>query len=182
MPERPPPRYVGVRTYQDRLGRYSFRYPTGWQELDLEDRDGARFSPNPDDPETSFTGWAIELEQAVVAADLEVLRAGVNEGIAQLADCHVEAEVDTVIGNLIRFERELTFRDGDAIRKRKFWMLYVDKWLIMLTWQGSSEEEFNYWLPMANYSFATFQLPSALWFATDPDVNKRPGATPGPEE
>ena len=44
------------------------------------------------------------------------------------------------------------------MRKRKQWLLYVDIWLIVLTWQGSSPEEYEYWLPMGNYAFATFNL------------------------
>jgi len=167
MTDRPPPRFVGVSTYQDKLGRYSFRFPTGWQQLDLEDRDGARFVPNADDPETALTGWVIELEHLVVAEDLDELRAGVNQGLAQLADCQVVTETETVFGNLIRFEREFTFRESNARRQRRFWMLYLDKWLIVLVWQGSNETEFTYWLPMANYAFQTFRIPDALWFATD---------------
>jgi hypothetical protein len=109
-----------------------------------------------------------------VAEDLEHLRLGVSEGLAQLADCKVEAASEVVLGNLIKFERVFTFRVDGAVRKRKLWMLYVDKWLIVLTWQGSSEEEYEYWLAMANYSFATFNLPEALWFATDRDLGGHP--------
>lgn len=170
MAERQPPRFYGVTTYQDPLGRYSFRYPTGWLTFDLEGRDGIRVAPSDDDPETWFTAWVTPLDEAVVAEDLDTLRGGVIEGLASLSDCTVESESEIVLGNLIKFERVFSFRDGEAVRKRKFWILYVDKWLIMLTWQGSSEEEFEYWLPMANYAFATFNLPEALWFATDRDL------------
>jgi hypothetical protein len=46
----------------------------------------------------------------------------------------------------------------------------VDKWQIALTYQGSSPEEYEYWFALANYSFATFTIPEALWFATDRDL------------
>jgi hypothetical protein len=173
MTTRQPPRFYGVTTYQDPLGRYSFRFPTDWLRFDLEGRDGIRVAPSADDPETWFTAWVIPLEEPAVAEDLEILRAGVADGLARLADCAVESESEVVLGNLIRFERVFTFRDGEATRKRKFWILYVDKWQIMLTWQGSSEEEFEYWLPMANYAFATFSIPEALWFATDRELFAR---------
>jgi hypothetical protein len=42
--------------------------------------------------------------------------------------------------------------------------------LIVIAYQGSSVEEYAYWLAMANYSYATFYLPEALWFATDRDL------------
>lgn len=173
MTTRQPPRFYGVTTYQDPLGRYSFRFPTDWLQFDLEGRDGIRVAPRSDDPETWFTAWVVPLEEPAVAEDLETLRAGVADGLARLAECKVESESEIVLGNLIRFERVFTFRDGEAVRKRKFWILYVDKWLIMLTWQGSSEEEFEYWLPMANYAFATFNIPEALWFATDRELFAR---------
>ena len=170
MATRQPPQFRGVSTYQDPLGRFSFRYPTDWQQFDLEGREGVMFAPNADDLQTSFTAWVTPLEHAVVAEDLEHLRAGVSEGLAKLADCKVDSASDVVLGNLIKFERVFTFRDDGALRKRKLWLLYVDKWLIVLTWQGSSEEEYEYWLAMANYSFATFNLPEALWFAIDRDL------------
>jgi len=170
MTQRPPPRFTGVTTYQDPKGRYSLRFPTDWQRYDLEGREGIRYAPRTDDPDTWFTAWVSKLEEKVVAEDLDDLKAGVQEGLEQLTDCVVASESDVVLGNLIKFERIFTFRENGAIRKRTVWLLYVDVWLISLTWQGSSEEEYEYWLPMANYAYATFNLPEALWFATDRDL------------
>jgi hypothetical protein len=39
-----------------------------------------------------------------------------------------------------------------------------------LTLHGSSPEENQYWFAMANYAFLTFEIPEALWFATDRDL------------
>src|SRR5262245_49790841 len=169
MAQRPPPRFVGVITYRDRLGRFSIRYPTGWAEFTLQDQDGVMYAPNPDDLATSFTAWVTPLEHPAVAEDLDSLRDAVCEGLAQLPDCVIESEYDVPLGNALKLERVFTFREGDAIRKRKQWLFYVDTWLMVLTWQGSSPEEYEYWLAMANYCFATFTLPEALWFATDPE-------------
>jgi hypothetical protein len=159
-----------VTTYQDPQGRFSFRYPTHWQHADLEGREGTMYLPNPDDPHTSISAWIAPLEHAVVAEDLEELRLGVNEGLEKLPESQIEAASEAVLSNLIKFERVVSFRDDGATRKRKTWILYVDTWLIVLTWQGSTVEEYDYWLAMASYSFATFQLPEALWFATDRDL------------
>lgn len=168
--QRQPPRFYGVTTYQDHLGRFSIRYPTTWEKLDLEGRDGARFVPNPADPETNFTIWVSGLDTKVIAEDLEVLREGVQDGLDALDDVVLESENDVVLGNLLKFEREYAFRDQGSTRKRKQWLLYVDTWLMVLTWQGSDPDEYDYWLAMANYSFATFHLPEALWFFTDRDL------------
>jgi hypothetical protein len=134
------------------------------------DREGVMFSPPVGDPYTSFSAWVSKLDESIVAEDLDDLRAGVNEGLTELPECQVEAGSESVLSNLIKFERVFTFREDGATRKRKVWLLYVDTWLIVLTWQGSSPDEYAYWLPMANYSFATFNLPEALWFATDRDL------------
>lgn len=170
MTTRQPPRFSGVTTYRDPLGRFSLRFPTDWHQFDVEGKEGVMYLPSLDDPETSFAAWVSQLEHAVVAEDLEELKIGVDEGLAQLTDSNVEAASEVVLGNLIKFERIFTFHQGEAIRRRKIWILYVDTWLIVLTWQGSSPEEYEYWFSMANYSFATFLIPEALWFATDRDL------------
>jgi hypothetical protein len=170
MINRPAPRFTGVRTYKDRLGRFSFRYPTGWAEFTLTEQDGVQYAPRTDDPYTSFSAWPTALDEKVVAEDLDTLRGAVDAGLTRLDDVAVESSYEIVLGNLLKFERVFTFRENGSLRKRKIWLLYVDTWLIVLTWQGSSPEEWEYWLPMANYTFATFDIPQALWFATDRDL------------
>ena len=128
------------------------------------------FSPEPDNPQTWFAAWVTQLDESVVAEDLEDLRPGVDEGLSQLPGSQVESASQDVFGNLIRFDRIFTFQENGATRKRRLWILYVDKWLIVLTWQGSSPEEYQYWISMANYIFGTFNIPDALWFATDRDL------------
>jgi hypothetical protein len=156
--------------------------PEGTQLVPPEDvaaREGIGFFPDPADRYTVFTAWAAPLGQRVVAEDLDVLKSGVDEGILSLAECRIEKASETVLGNLIRFERVYTFLAPDApdrpagvagaIWKRKQWLLYVDRWLICLTWQASSLEAYDYWYAMANQSFLTFEIPQALWFFTDRD-------------
>ena len=170
MTGRPPPRFYGVTTFRDPLGRFSFRYPTHWQRSDLEGKDGIRVSPTAADPDTWITASAEPLEVQVVAEDLESLTKGIAEGLAALPDCVVEEQSEVILGNLIKFDRVFTFNESGNVRKRKFWILYVDKWQIILSWQGSTPDEYEYWLPMAVYAYNTFELPEALWFATDRDL------------
>jgi hypothetical protein len=174
MTDRPArPRWTGIDTYIDPQGRYTFRIPSDWYRFELDPGiEGVMFSPEPADPQTYISSWARKLETSVVAEDLPVLRGGVAEGLAQLADCQVESEQDGTYGNLIKFERVFTYRDGEATRKRKIWIMYVDYWQIILTYQGSSPEEWEYWLPMGNYAFHHFTIPPELWFATDRDLSK----------
>ncbi|MBA3943254.1 MAG: hypothetical protein H0X37_01675 [Herpetosiphonaceae bacterium] len=172
MRERRPAHFIGVRTYEDPKGRFYFRYPTDWAEFELDDnREGIMYVPEAEDLVTNFSAWVSELDHPVVAEDLEDLRQGVDAGLASLTECNVEAESQDALGNLVKFERIFTFHEGDAIRKRKLWILYVDKWLIVLTFQGYSEEAYDHWLAMANYSFDTFNIPAELWFSVDRDLS-----------
>lgn len=170
MTARQPPQFSGVDTYQDPLGRFSFRFPTHWHRFDLEGREGVMYRPMLEDEHTSLTAWVSRLEHAVVAEDLADLRTGIGEGLATLPGCHVEAESEVVLGNLIKFERIYTYLDQGIRRKRKVWIMYVDTWLMVLAWQGRDEEEYEYWLAMVNYTFHFFTIPEALWFATDRDL------------
>ncbi len=165
------PRFTGVSTYQDPVGRFSFRYPSDWHQFELdEDREGVLFSPEEDDPKTYFAAWVSKLDDHVVAEDEETIREGIEAGLAQLPGCEVETRKDDLLGNLVKLERIYTFEEEGAVRKRRVWTLYVDTWRIVLVWQGSTVGEYDYWLPMGNYSFATFEIPEALWFATDRDL------------
>ena len=72
-----------------------------------------------------------------------------------------------------------------AVRKRKQWLLYVDRWLLCLTWQGASAPAYEHWFAMANQSFLTFEIPQALWFFTDRELlatlpGGRDGGAAGP--
>ncbi|HEY8455780.1 MAG TPA: hypothetical protein VIL34_09310 [Actinopolymorphaceae bacterium] len=174
------PRFVGVTTYQDPLGRFWFRYPSDWRVYDLtDDREGVMFAPNEADnvpneenpsPKTYFAAWVSKLGEHVVAEDLPVLQEGLEAGLKQLPGVEVEKAKDDVFGNLVKLERIYEFDDGGERRKRRTWTLYVDYWQIVLVFQGETPEEYKYWLPMGNYSFATFNIPEELWFATDRDL------------
>ena len=171
MKERRPARYIGVDTYQDPGGRFLFRYPIDWTRSELTgNREGVAFMPEDDDPLTAFSAWISPLELPVVAEDYGDLRQGVQEGLAQLAELNVEHEADDLLGNLVKFERIFTFREDGVTRKRKQWIMYVDKWLLVVTWQGSDLEAYDYWFAMANYAFNTFNINEYLWFATDRDL------------
>ncbi|SDE42967.1 hypothetical protein [Auraticoccus monumenti] len=171
------PRFSGITTFTDEDGRYEFRHPSGWVRSDLDlDLDGVIVRPEVDDESTYFAVAVTDLGVAVLAEDLETLRAGFDDGVAQLPDVVVEASSDTTYNNIVRLERTFTFSEDGATRKRRVWALCADRWQFVVAFQGSTVEEFAYWLPMGNYCFTAFQLPHALWFATDPAVSTGPDA------
>ncbi|QGN32022.1 hypothetical protein [Microlunatus sp. Gsoil 973] len=170
------PHFTGIHTYQDPQGRFEFRHPWGWQESELEDdRDGVIVSPEDADNDTWFAVWVTALDTSVEAADLPVLKEGFDAGLARLAGVEIQEGNDKTYNNIVRLERVLIFTEGAIRRKRRVWALYADQWQFVVAYQGATEDEYAYWLPMGNYCFTSFNLPSALWFATDPAVYKRPG-------
>lgn len=173
MTNRETPKFTGITTFVDPQGRYSFRYPTDWNVFELADgRDGVLVSPYKDSPQTFFSVWISPLEYPATAEDFDELRAGVDEGLEQLEDCQVLSSFNDHYGDLIKFERLITFREGDKTRKRRFWIMYVNKWLFVVTLQGESIEDYQYWVAMANHSFHSFTLPPELWFLTDRNLNE----------
>jgi len=175
MTERPTrtgrPRFTGVTTYADPDGRYEFRHPSDWfRDRLADDLDGVIVGPDRADQATHFAVAVRDLGVAVTAEDLSLLRDGFEEGLAALPDVSVEAVADTTYNDIVKVERTLTFTDEGEVRKRRVWSMYADHWQFIVVFQGATVEEFHYWLPMGNYCFTSFQLPMALWYATDPAI------------
>lgn len=175
MSQRQRPRFTGVDTYIDPGGRFTFRFPKGWHQFELEDdREGVLFAPDPAAPRTWFAVWVERLEEHVVAEDYDDLRSGVEEGLAALPAFRLEEERDDLLENLVKFERIFTFDENGVTRKRKLWILYVDIWQIVATFQAENEAEWEHWFAMGNHSFHSFNIPTELWFSVDRDLQ---GAT-----
>ncbi len=173
--DRPPrPRFTGVDTFIDPKGRYQFRFADDWIYYELDGHpEGVMYSPYPNQvtPKTFVSAYATPLEFEVVAEDMADLSAAVQEGLQQFPGLSIEQSADDAYGNLLKFDRTFTFQDGDAVRKRHTWILYVSTWQIVFAYQGESVEDYEYWLPMGNTMFFHVKIPDALWFATDRDLN-----------
>ncbi|MDQ3328700.1 MAG: hypothetical protein M3506_09285 [Chloroflexota bacterium] len=163
------PLFRGIEAYSDPNGRYTFWIPSEWHRFQpAGDQDGIIFSPYPSTPPvTWFSVLISELPGTVVAEDLEVVREGVDEGLSLLKNCAVESASEDVLNNMLKFERIYTFDEDGVTRKRRVWILYVDRWLMVVAWQGETVEEYQHWLMMPNYSFSTFDISEVLWFASD---------------
>jgi hypothetical protein len=159
------PSFTGLEIYRDLTYRYSLLYPMGWHQLELETTDGAGviLSPTPDDIANSFSIEARDLGVTVTPEDLETLREGFWEGIESLPDVHVEAEDDFGIGDTVSIEATVTYRDDDAIRKRRVRLVYRGSTQVRLIAQAASAADYAYWEPMLNQMMRTFQY--ADWWA-----------------
>lgn len=168
---RPTPKFIGIDTYRDPMGRYTVRFPIDWHQFDIDfGRDGKLFSPSASNTNTYVAVWVEQMEFSADGKDAPVLAKSFNQGLSQLADCTILEQDDVVIGNLIKLERFYTFNDNGVIRKRKVWAMYVGKWLMVLTFQGETVEEWEHWYAMANQSFHHFVIPPELFFAMDKDL------------
>jgi hypothetical protein len=98
------------------------------------------------------------LATSVRPDDRDVLREGIQEGLAQLPNLAVEFAQASCDGGLIAFERIHTFQEGQQTRKRRIWLLYDGNTLYSLLSQGSSQSAHEHWLSMLNYCHLTFQL------------------------
>ena len=152
------PAFEGLVLEQNEQWRYYFWYPKGWHRYDLSDgRVGALCSPQIE-PTTFFSVEAQALPVSVQPDDLDALREGVQEGLAQLPGLDVESAQESCAGGLIAFERIYTFQDGGVIRKRRIRLLYSADKLYSLISQGGSEQAYARYLSMLNYCQLTFQL------------------------
>jgi hypothetical protein len=161
------PVFTGLVVHRDLKYRYSFLFPEGWYDYELES-DGGRgriFTPYQDDVVTSFSVEARDLGTKLTEEDLPTLREGLERGLLSLADLAIEKKEDYAIGDLIGFEYWFTFRDteSDTIRKRWLRLAYQGQIQVRLIAQGADPERFDYWLPMFNQAMRTFQF--ADWWA-----------------
>jgi len=176
---RPTPKFVGVDTFRDHLGRFTVRYPSDWHLFDIDfGRDGKLFSPSASNTQTYVAVWIDKLDVTAHGDDAPALAKAFNQGLQQLDACTIIEQDDVVIGNLIKLERFYTYNDNGVTRKRKVWAMYVSHWLMVLTYQGETVEEWEHWYPMANQSYFHFVIPMELWFAADRDLNQKGATTP----
>ena len=164
MPDRPyPPSFTGLLLHREpRLG-YSFFVPDGWHRQEIEGANDAEsmsvmYVPSVDDPLTGFSAEGRDLELEVTPEDFPALQAGFLSGLRKMPGSRLESHEGETIGPLITLEARHTFREGKVIRKRWVRLLYQRALQVRLIAQGSTVEEFDYWLPMFFESMRTFRF------------------------
>lgn len=171
------PSFTAMCLYRDVANNCSFFYAEGWQAFPLDDPAGGTvLLPDLDDPETSLSFQARDVGTEVRAADLATLRAGFMRGLRGLPGCKIESRETESVGALITMEARLTFRDGEAIRKRWVRLAYQGRTQARLIAQGSTPDRFAYWEPMFFQAMRTFQF--ADWAGQIMDVEGTPEREP----
>jgi hypothetical protein len=154
----PRPAFTGLIAHRDPVAGYSLLLPDGWQRTDLPEDGGTLYSPDPTDPTTGLEVNGHDLGTEVQARDLPALRRGFLNGLRQLPGCQIEQQEDTAIGTLLTLEARLTYRDGEATRKRWVRLLYQGRTQVRLLAEGSTVERFGYWEPMFFTAFRTVKF------------------------
>lgn len=153
------PAFEGLNLEQNEEWRYHFWYPKGWHRYDLTgDQAGVLCSPNAQNPTTYFSVETQRLPVAARPEDVDVLRQGIEEGLASLPGLNVESADESSSGARLVFERVFTFEDDGVVRKRHIRLIYVGATLYSLIAQGEDEHAYTYWLSMLNYIYRTFEL------------------------
>jgi hypothetical protein len=157
---RPPPAFRGIAVHREPRYRCSLLIPEGWTALELESEHGSGviFRPDPADEATSFSLEGRDLGLEVGRRDLTALKSGFLTGLRQMPGSEVEQHEAEAIGRLITMEARLTFRAGDAVRKRWVRLLYQGRVQVRLIAEGSSPEEFDYWEPMFYQAMRTIRF------------------------
>lgn len=157
--ERPRPAFTALVVYRNPEYRFSFLYPEGWHQSELETDAlmGVIFSPRPDDTDTSFSVEVREMGFAVVEEDLPDLLAGVRDTFRALPEVAVSHEESYAIGTLIGLEVHVAYREGEARRTRWLRLLYQGTRQFRMIAQGEAED-FAYWEPMLAQLMRTFRF------------------------
>jgi hypothetical protein len=116
------------------------------------------FSPYSDDINTSILAQKRKLKYAVKTDDLIMMRDAFEEGIKALPGVEIESVDAAYTTSINFFDARFTFLEGDIRRKRWVRNIYWTESQLVLTAQGRTVEDFDYWLPMFFNTITTCSL------------------------
>lgn len=153
------PAYTGLTLYHDDKGGYSIWVPTDWVKVDLKsNHHGWLFSPYPDDFNTSIVVEKHRLKVTVVPDDVPVLREAFHNALQALPGVEIESTDENLSESVNIFEARFTFLEGEDRRKRWVRNVYWGDGQLVITAQGRTPEDFQYWLPMFYNALTTVEI------------------------
>jgi hypothetical protein len=153
------PRYTGMVKYTSEQDGYALWLPTGWHWFEMgEGRRGMVFSPQPALPAPAFSVEKSILPYKVSKKDLPLLHEGFQKGLAILPDVAIETQDEIVEENILALEARLTYLDQGQTKKRWIRIIYAGEAQLTLIAEGTSVEEFEYWLPMFYNTMMTMTI------------------------
>lgn len=153
------PAYVGAKGYRDNKGGFEIWLPSDWVQVNLKrNHHGWLFSPYADDYNTALIVEKHRLKVTVTPEDIPVLREAFNEALKNLPGVEILSTEETLSQSVNIFEARFTFLEGEDRRKRWVRNIYWGDGQLVLTAQGRTPEDFDYWLPMFYNSITTVQI------------------------
>jgi hypothetical protein len=148
--KRPRPVYKGMINYIDPAG-FSIWLPDDWKKIELTgEHEGVLYTPVPDDINTGFLAKRHRLQRRVKKSDMPVIRDVFMADVRALEGVEIDEDSveEYITDRLSFFQVRFTFPEGDVRRKRWIKNIYWGKNNYVLIAQGSTIEDFDYWLPM----------------------------------
>lgn len=140
------PAIKGLKWHREQY--YSFFIPDDWQRLEWsDDRTGVIYAPDSSDPQTVFAVDIKDLGTRVTAEALDLLAEAFFDSIQQLPQADIESRQQKASGTQLELAAKYTFEEGGQIRKRWVRLFYHGTRQIAMTAQGSTPEQYQYWLP-----------------------------------
>jgi hypothetical protein len=153
------PVYYGLTKYTDNKGGYGVWLPNDWHQFNMTgDHNGWVFSPYPDNTDTCFACEKNVLEIEVSPQDVDVLAEGFEAGILSLPDVEIEEKKYEKTKKGVILEAKFTFTENGQRRKRWVKSLYWGEANLVLFAQGSTVDEYEYWLPMLFNAMSSYEL------------------------
>lgn len=150
--------FEGLVLHQDTQWNYAFWYPKGWLCRDPEGtQTGVTCSPTADDPQTYFSVQVRPLPAPATDVRTAMLRANVQAELSQLPGLHIELDDASTTDDPTNPGWTYTYRAGRELRKGHTELVYDQHTLYIITTQGATVGEYEYWLSMLNYCRRTFQ-------------------------
>lgn len=144
------PVYKGMVNHIDPAG-FSLWLPDDWQKVELTgEHEGVLYTPDPDDINTGFLAKRQRLKGRVNKTDMSVIRESFMADVRSLEGVEIDEDsIEEYITDRLSFiQVRFTFLEGDVRRKRWIKNIYWGKNNYVLIAQGSTPEDFDYWLPM----------------------------------
>ena len=171
----PRPRFKRVSLYNDKLGKLSFWRPTEWHlEEESEPTPAATLWPKPEDSLTMIRVEVRDLLKPLADGEERILLDGIRDGLVALDDCQVltwRQLEDSEIGDW-GVEYQCRLRLDDSMCERQARMFICGQDFYTVTFQGSTQMQFEYWKGMFEFVMLTvaadnFSVPD--WLVTDSD-------------
>ena len=143
------PQYSGLVKYTSKRDGYALWLPLGWHSFEMGNgRHGIIFSPNSALPAPAFSIEKTVLPYSVTKEDLPILKEGFQKGLSNLSPVEIETQNEIIEDKIMALEARLTFLDQGQTKKRWIRIIYSGEAQLTMIAEGTSPEEFEYWLPM----------------------------------